>query len=198
MGWITTSGYEPMKGLFTIREYLDRQFTEDDPRYNKFEILDSSLHGRSEYYAAARMTDRETGKSVVYAKVVMVSYKPSDPDGHTLGWKTMSEDMYPHMFNCPERILAKLDAPYSDDARRWRDECRRLRAEANTNRAAMTDGAIIRFKDPLMFRDEVERREFTVVKTGRKLRFRAEDGSMCRIPGAAKRAFDVVPKSGGG
>ena len=52
-----------------------------------------------------RSTDRDTGKVIVFALIAMVSYKPRNPDGYTLGWKEMSEASLPYLFNCPERIL---------------------------------------------------------------------------------------------
>lgn len=193
MGWTTTSDYERFaKGLFSIREYLDREFASDHPDFPRYEVLDSSLHGKTEYYAAIRSTNRETGKVVVFALIALVSYKPSDPDGHTLGWKEMSENSGPYCFNCPERILALLDPTDHENAVEWRRKCREHRAERRETRKAFQDGAVIRFKRPLVFAGGVERREFTVEKHGRKLRFRADDGVLCRIPKVQEMAFEIV------
>lgn len=193
MGWTTTDDYERFhKPLFTIREYLDRQFASDHPDFPRHEIIDSSLHGKTEYYAAMRSTDRDTGKIAVFALIVMVSYKPSDLDGHTLGWKEMSEDSHPYLFNCPERILKLLDPPCNENAAEWRQTCREHRAKKRTVRKAFQDGAVIRFEKPLTFRGDVQRQQFTVERQGRKLRFRAEDGVLCQIPRAATRSFEIV------
>jgi hypothetical protein len=193
MGWTTTADYERYnKGLFTIREYLDRQFASDHPNYPRHEIIDSSLHGRTEYYAAMRSTDRDTGKATVFALIAMVSYKPHDPDGYTLGWKEMSEASLPYLFNCPERILKFLDPPHNENAAEWRQRCREHHAKKHTASKAFQDGTAIRFEKPLTFRGGVERQQFTVEKHGRKLRFRAEDGVLCQIPKAATRAFEVI------
>ena len=193
MGWTTTADYERHnKGLFTIREYLDRQFASDHPDYPRHEIIDSSLHGRTEYYAAMRSTDRDTGKVIVFALIAMVSYQPRDPEGYTLGWKEMSESSLPYVFNCPERILKLLDPPRNENAAEWRRTCRAHRTKKRTARKAFQDGIVIRFEKPLAFRGGIERQQFTVEKHGRKLRFRAEDGVLCQIPKAATRAFEVV------
>ena len=193
MGWTTTADYERYnRGLFTIREYLDRQFASDHPDYPRHEIIDSSLHGRTEYYAAVRSTDRETGKAIVFALIVRVSYTPKAFDGHTLGWKELSESMLPYFFNCPERILKLLDPPSSEDAAEWRRRCREHRAKKRTARKAFQDGTVIRFEQPLAFRGGIERQQFVVEKHGRRLRFRAEDGALCQIPKAATRAFEVI------
>ena len=196
MGWTTTSDYERhFKGLFTIKEYLDREMASDHPDHPRFEILDSSLHGNSEYYAAVRRTDRKTGDVVVFGMVVLVSYKPKDPDGHTLGWKEVTECMGPYCFKCPERILALLDETDNDHALEWRRKCREQRTVAAKSRAAFQNGAVVRFKNPLRFAHDVERQQFTVEKHGRKLRFRAEDGVLCRIPKAAAMAFEVIQRA---
>ena len=193
MGWTTTSDYERhAKGLLTIHEYLDREFASDHPDFPRYEVLDSSLHGKTEYYAAVRSTDRETGKAVVFALIALVSYKPHDPDGQTLGWKEMSERSGPYCFNCPTRILDLLDETDDPNATEWRNRCREHRAEKREAGRAFQEGAVVRFTMPFVFSGGVERQEFTVEKHGRALRFRAEDGTLCRLPKARERAFEVL------
>lgn len=195
MGWTTTCDYERnAKGLFTIREYLDQQVASDHPDFPRHEVLASSLHGKTEYYAAVRSTDRETGKAVIFALIALVSYKPRDPDGHTLGWKEMSENSGPYCFNCPDRILAMLDDTDNANALEWRQRCRDHRVEKREASKAFIDGTVIRFKMPLVFSGGIERQEFTVEKHGRALRFRAEDGTLCRIPKARERPFEVIDR----
>ena len=193
MGWTTTADYERnAKGVFTIKEYLDREFSNDNPKYVKEEILASSLHRNKEYYAALRMTNCETGRVTVLALVVFVSYKPNDPDGHTLGWRDMTETAHPYCYNCPERILALLDPPLNDNAAEWRRLCREQRATARDARKALRHGTVVRFDDPMTFRGGVVRQQFTVEKHGRTLRFRGQDGVLCQIPKAATRPFSVI------
>jgi len=193
MGWTTTSDYERFhKGLFTIREYLDREFASDHPDYPRLEVLDSALHGKTEYYAAICSTDRETGTSTVFALIALVSYKPNDPDEHTLGWKEMSERSGPNCFNCPERILAMLGETDNENAADWRRRCREYRAGKREAGRAFQEGAVVRFKMPFVFAGGIERQEFTVEKHGCALRFRAEDGTLCRLPRARERAFEII------
>lgn len=193
MGWTTTADYERFhKGLFTIREYLDREFASDHPDYPRHEIIDSSLHGKTEYYAAVRSTDRETGERIVFALIMLVSYRPDDPDGYTLGWKEMSEASLPYCFNCPERILERLDPPRNANAAEWRRTCREHRAKKRAARKAFEDGTVIRFAKPLTFPGKVQRQQFTIERQGRKLRFRADDGVLCQIPKAATRDFEII------
>ena len=193
MGWTTTDDYERFsKGLFTIREYLDRQFAQDHPDYPRHEIIDSSMTGRTEYYAAIRSTDRETGRVVVFALVVMVKYSAKAWDGHTLGWKEMSEGSMPYLFNCPERILKLLDPTADTNAITWRQKCREHRETKSAARSALKPGTIVLFEKPLEFPHGVKRQQFTVEKQGRALRFRAEDGVLCAIPKAATMTFEIV------
>ena len=190
MGWITTSDFVP-GGDLTVRAYLDRNFSRDTPDAS-FEIIESAMHGMSEYYAALRVTAHATGKSYVTAMVVMVSYKPRDPSGETLGWKEMSEAMLPYIFNCPERVLKRLDPPMCKDAIEWRKTCREHHARKRKAKAALKPGNVILFENPLTFPSGVQRRKFTVEKQGRALRFRAEDGVLCAIPKAATMDFKIV------
>jgi len=193
MGWTTTSDYERHgRGLFTIREYLDQRFASDHPDFPRHEVLDSSLHGKTEYYAAVRSTDRETGRVIVFALIALVSYKPRDPDGHTLGWKEMSENSGPYCFNCPDRILSMLDETDNGNALEWRATCRAHRAQKRKAGGAFQEGARVRFKMPFRFPGGIERQEFIVEKHGRALRFRAEDGTLCSIPKAKEQSFEVI------
>ena len=193
MGWTTTDHYERFsKGLFSIREYLDREFASDHPDYPRLEIIDSSMTGKTEYYAALRSTDRKTGKIVVFALIVMVKYSTKAWDGHTLGWKEMGEGSMPYLFNCPERILKLLDPTTDTNAMEWRQKCRDHREAKRTVRIALQPGNVVLFEKPLMFPHGVERQRFTVEKHGRALRFRAEDGVLCAIPKAATMALGIV------
>lgn len=193
MGWTTTDDYERFsKGLFSIREYLDREFASNHPDYPRLEIIDSSMTGKTEYYAALRSTDRKTGTVVVFALIVMVKYSTKAWDGHTLGWKEMSENMMPYLFNCPERILKRLDPTTNVNATEWRQKCRDHREAKRTARTAFQPGSIVLFEKPLTFTGGVERQLFTVEKHGRALRFRAEDGVLCAIPKAATMTFEIV------
>ena len=193
MGWTTTADYERhAKGLFTIREYLDHQFTSDHPDYPLHEIIDSSMTGRTEYYAALRSTDRQTGKTIVFALVVMVKYTPNAWDGHTLGWKEMGEAMLPYLFNCPERVLELLDPPACENAAQWRKTCREHHIKKRRAKAAFKPGTVILFENPLTFSGGVQRQKFTVEQQGRALRYRAEDGVLCAIPKAATMDFKII------
>ena len=116
MGWTTTCTYSGGG----IRRYLDTEFSSDHPDYPRREILKSAMKGSTEYYAALSTTCRDTGKTLTFALVVLVSYKPREADGYTLGWKEMDESMGPYITNCPVAILDLLDPPVNENAKRWR------------------------------------------------------------------------------
>ena len=193
MGWVTTCEYERCKEFYTVREYLDRRFACDRPEFPRFEILDSALIRNAEYYAAVRRTDRATGEKIVFALIAEVSYKPSDPEGHTLGWKDMSETSHPFLYNCPQRILDLLDPTENENALAWRKECHAVRERIRASRKTFVHGAVVEFEQPLRFAGGIHRSRFTVERQKRKLRFRAEDGTLCRIPSVETISCRVTP-----
>jgi len=78
------------------------------------------------------------------------------------------------------------------NALEWRRRCRERRVEKREAGRAFQEGAVVRFKMPFVFSGGIERQEFTVEKHGRALRFRAEDGTLCRLPKAREFAFEVL------
>lgn len=177
MGWTTTCTYRGGG----IRRYLDAEFTSDDPEFPRWEILKSAMKGMTEYYAALRRTDRVTGATLTFALVVLVSYKPRDPDGYTLGWKEMDESMGPTIINCPGSLLDLLDPPTNDNARLWRDSCRGREARLKRTRDLLSPGTRIELVDALRFANGQTYSRFTVERPRRALRFRADDGTLCSI-----------------
>jgi len=177
MGWTTTCTYHGGG----IRRYLDAEFSSDHPDYPRREILKSAMKGSTEYYAALRTTSRETDKALTFALVVLVSYKPREPDGYTLGWKDMDESMGPYITNCPVSILELLDPPVNENAKIWRETCRARAARVKRARERLLPGACIELIDPLRFANGQTYARFTVEKPRRALRFRADDGTLCSI-----------------
>jgi len=177
MGWTTTCTY-PGGG---IRRYLDAEFSSEHPDHPRREILKSAMKGTTEYYAAMRTTRRETGKTLTFALVVLVSYKPREADGYTLGWKDMDESMGPYITNCPVPILNLLDPPSNENAKVWREACRGRAARVKRARESLMPGTCIELVDPLRFANGETYARFTVEKPRRALRFRADDGTLCSI-----------------
>lgn len=84
----------------------------------KGEVLDSSLYG-STVYLCCRYTNKNTGETLVYASVCLTHM---GKDGYFM-IKTMDETMGPCYYDCPKRILDRLDPPRNDWAKNWREEC---------------------------------------------------------------------------
>ena len=122
MGWTTT--YKP-KGEpilnFFIREGV-LTWSDDNP--NTYRVLDSALVNMRTFYAAVEKVNKETGKRIVWAAVILVSFKRY-PNCHdfNFSWKDMDESCGPCERNCPERILKLLTPTDNKYALDWRAAC---------------------------------------------------------------------------
>lgn len=120
MGWIST--YKP-KGEplldFFIREGI---FTWSEDCPNKYRVLDSALVNMRTFYAAIEQVNKETGKRIVWAAIVLVRHYPKDPR-YNISWKDMDEGCGPYETNCPERILKLLTPTDNEYALGWRAAC---------------------------------------------------------------------------
>lgn len=186
MGWTFTWAYDGSG----VRNFLDRQFTEDS-EHGKWEILKSALVRMRTYYAACRWTDKKTGRVKTFAIVALVKYNPRDKEGLTLGWKEMSEDMGPCEAQCPLPILDLLDPPDEDGhAKDWRDRVRVFHAR---RKARPRPGEVVIFKEPLTFTDGASGRRFRCECVGRRARAwrNLETGGLYRISRIERRDFVV-------
>ena len=120
MGWTTT--YKP-KGEpildFFIREGI---FTWGEDCPNTYRVLDSALVNMRTFYAAIEQVNKETGKRIVWAAIVLVRHYPKDPN-HNISWKDMDESCGSYETNCPERILKLLTPTDNEYALGWRKAC---------------------------------------------------------------------------
>ena len=194
MGWTTMA--MPREGA---RAYLDALYTcSDDHRRQK--VIDSSLVGGREYYAAVETTTIATGDRTVFAGVALVSV--SRQRGEEFGYKAMSEEMGPYYFNAPARILDRLTPTENPSALEWRAACR-VAAEQRrelARRPKMMPGQRVRFEEPLKFSDGAVLREFDIRqnhRSGRGLVFVDPlTGRRYGIPKANARAFTIVAPGG--
>ena len=104
------------------------------------ETLDGARAGTT-VYLAVRSTDNNTGRSYVFAAVILI--RNSKKDG--FGYKDQDEGMGPHQYDCPQRIMRLLSpiadlphARYSADWRTgvaaWHDQNRNRRQRRNSLR----------------------------------------------------------------
>lgn len=143
MGWTTT--YKP-KGEpvldFFIREGV-LTWGEDNP--NTYRVLDSALVNMRTFYAAVEQVNKETGKRIVWAAVILVSFK-RDPHCHefNFGWKDMDESCGPYEANCPERILKLLTPTDNEYALGWRAACW-ANIEKRKARKSLPPGTVLKY-----------------------------------------------------
>lgn len=165
MGYTTVYGTSGM----SKKAFMDRELAGSDVR-----IVDSAMVG-STYYAAVLSV--RTG--VTFGVVAIVSRK-----GGNLTYKVMDEDMGPHYYTCPARILDRLSPTTNMYALNWRAMCRAAKTIDKTSATTVTDGMVIRFTTPIRFTTGETLDTFRVFKTGRKVRF--------GVPGANFPAYRIT------
>jgi hypothetical protein len=125
---------------------------------SKTEVLMESQVG-STWYAACRTTRKDTGEATVWGAVCLSSIHVED-GVRCFYVKEMDEASGPNEDKCPVRILDLLDklAPdCSENARRWRDRCR---AYHQNNHKHVSNGMLVRFKEPIAFSNGDKFQEF--------------------------------------
>ena len=120
MGW--TSTYKP-KGEPILDFFIHQGvLTWGDDNPNTYRVLDSALVNMGTFYAAVEQVNKETGKRIVWAAVILVRHYPKDPR-YNFGWKDMDESCGPYETKCPERILKLLTPTDNEYALGWRKSC---------------------------------------------------------------------------
>lgn len=133
-------------------------------------VLDSAIVAAREYYAAVEHLHPD-GTREVWAATFMLSFVPKAKDGCTFGYKDMTEHMGPHMWRCPERILALLTETDNAYANRWRERCREYHA-ARAAKPKLQPGMKLRIlNENIPTIGGVPIREVKVVVAGRTPRF---------------------------
>lgn len=162
MGWTVTPYHGSRK---EIRSFLDAEFSEDNTK-RRFEVLKSSLVSFCEYYAAYRVTNKETGIADTIGLVALVKYSATS---ERLSWKEMSEGMYPYYFRCPRSILKLLSPTDDQNSSRWRLACwERL----NGGSRNVQPGDIVVFDNLLECTDNTRAQRFQAYRHGKRaLRF---------------------------
>jgi hypothetical protein len=128
------------------------------------QTLDGARAGNT-VYLAVRSTDKNTGRSYVFAAVILI--RNSRKDG--FGYKDQDEGMGPHQYDCPQRIMRLLSpiadlphAGYSADWRAgvaaWHDQNRKRRQRRNSLRV----GNVVTLSDAVRFSGGITARSFRV------------------------------------
>lgn len=191
MGWLTMRD----TGRFAnARAYLDDQFTYARPDH-RLTVVKSSMVG-STYYAAAERIEDDNARSV-FAIVCLTFMRLNARNGHTFGYKDMTEHMGPVESDCPASILDLLSPIEGEWPNEWRARCRANIAQRRLRDAKPTPrpGQTIVFDEPLRFNDGIERTRFDVVAgpRGKGLRFRdPASRQVCQIPSVKKRTYRLI------
>jgi hypothetical protein len=112
--------------------HLTRKFTYADDTYDQ-QPLDGARAGNT-VYLAIRSTEKATGRSFIFAAVILIS----NTRKHGFGYKDQTETMGPHQYDCPERIMRLLspiaDLPRAGYAADWRAAVAARHAEKRRRR----------------------------------------------------------------
>lgn len=180
MGWFY--GHKPVGE--SVAAYMAREFP-------SIEFLETSVVKFHTFYAAYRRRDDPTGR--VWAMVSPIAFAPREH--FNFGYKGSDESDGPYETDCPARIFSLL-TPLSGDeggyAAAWRE---RVRARLNQKRGRVTlsHGDRVQLVTPLSFGSYGVHDTFTVIKDGRRVRFRMENGVGCQITRWAEREYRVLP-----
>lgn len=132
MGWTSY----PIYGKLDRKSECDKVYSGETEK-TIWKVLKSAMVG-STYYAAVEKTDKETGKSKVFAGVCLTQVH----DGEFY-YKDMDESMGPGVFKCPNSILDLLTEPEYEYGKEWRERCRAYNALPKPGKLPI--GAVIEF-----------------------------------------------------
>lgn len=172
MGW-TGTHREHGKSL--------RQFFEEEFNWAKGEVVDLATVNRNTCYILWRVKAHTNFGIYVperlTAMVVLVSF-PSK-SYYNIMYKEMGETSGPYRYDCPARILDRLDPPENMWAWEWRQKCRET-IKKRQSKPKLKVGDTLVFNREIPFRDGHSRKEFKVYKT-KPLRFVDEYGTILRL-----------------
>ena len=119
-------GWTGQRAIFYKNGKIDRKAECDyilnsENETTLWEVVKSSMRG-STYYAAVKVTDKETGKFEIFAAVFLTSI--NNRDYFNFNYKDMDETCGPCERDCPLSILDLLTETESKWANEWRRDCR--------------------------------------------------------------------------
>jgi hypothetical protein len=176
--------------------YLTANYNYDCDTHT-LQTLDGARVGNT-VYLAVRTSDKKTGRSFVFAAVILI--RNTKKDG--FGYKDQTESMGPNEYDCPQRIMRLLspvaDIPNPSFSAYWRahvaahhDERRRRRQRRNSLRV----GNIVTLPDAVRFSGGITARSFRVAHFRRRTPvFEALDrpGFYCRLRVATLAAATIT------
>ena len=136
MGW---TSYH-IDGKINRKAECDNLYNCETDKYI-WKVLKSVIVG-STYYAAVEKTDKDTGKSKIFAGVCLTSVDNSD--WHNFSYKDMDESVGPFESKCPNSILNLLTETKYEYANEWRERCRKYNAKPKFGKLPI--GTVIEFE----------------------------------------------------
>lgn len=198
MGWLYTHKPSDVSAVDFLKSRFD---SESDTA--KYEVLSGKVINLKTAYLAIRRTNKVTGKSVVYAEVVLLGY--SKKDYNNFGYKDMSEFSGPYYYDCPQSILDLL-SPADDlkgeisdssvqEAVMWREVCARQAERKRRLKELLQVGTVLEISGtgiPMSNGAHVRRMKVASVKP---LRFESlEHGFMMKLSNSC--LDDLVKRQG--
>jgi hypothetical protein len=176
--------------------HLIRKFTYEDDTQT-LQPIDGARAGNA-VYLAVRSTDKKTGRSFVFAGVILISNTRKDG----FGYKDQDEIMGPNECACPRRIMRLLsplsDLPRIGYAAEWR-ACVEARHEDQRRRRQQRQllriGSVVTVPHAVRFTGGITASTFQLAHfRGRTPIFEALDrpGFYCRLRGATLAAAAVT------
>ena len=192
MGWLFK--HDPIDNPVA---YLTNQFTHDgESRASR--VLGAARVANT-VYMAVKVTEKATGRSYVFAAVILIS----NTRKNGFGYKDMDETMGPCACACPDRIMRLLspveDIPNPSYAAAWRARVathKTANAEVRAKRKTLQPGSIVTLECAVTFRDGTTASTFRMRFVRRKTPvFEPIDrpGFWCRLPAASLAAATITP-----
>ena len=182
MGWLYRN--EPIDDPLG---YLKAKYNYDCDSHT-LQTLDGA-RVRNTVYLAVRSTEKKTGRSFVFAAVIMIS----NTRKWGFGYKDQTESMGPNQCDCPLRILRLLspvaDLPHAGYTAEWRARvaARRIeRRQQRDRRQSLCIGSVVTVPHAVRFRGGITASAFQLAHfRGRTPIFEALDrpGFYCRLRG---------------
>lgn len=178
MGWLYTHKPDSTSAV----EFLKSRMEGESDKF-KHEMLAGSVVNRKTAYLAMRRTNKETGKSFVYAMIVLLGY---DKKSHNnFGYKDMDEFAGPYYNECPPSILKRL-SPIEDiegevspsalqEAVMWRESCSRFHERRKELNHLLKVGNVLEVAGPGISMNNGTAVRKMVVLSSKPLRFQSTE-----------------------
>ena len=184
MGWTYT---RKEKGM-SIDKFFDVELADSNIKF----VGKGYFCNFHEYYRACYNAKKNT----YFCFVALIDTK-GDRD-YNFGYKDMSEDMGPYIYNCPERILKIVErsAPCGEYAAEWRKKCHAVIEHKKTHKVEV--GHTIKFKNAFSFMGgDVKEDTFLTINNPNTRRNTitlrsVNHGFLANIPGWKKYEFEIV------